>query len=189
MVLTYGTNSTSTVGAVGTVGGAGVLTINGTISATTVGVTNINNLSNVANAFTIPVIDGMVAFTSATPTISVDPTNVPGQIGLEFNGIPITTGNSTTALNKTGSGVLGIGGEQTTFAGAIDVNAGTLAFGSSSGSAAGVGLDWGNTQIVLLSTTVLDTRGLTGTIRFTHGERDCGELFPGHSRHTANRRR
>jgi autotransporter-associated beta strand protein len=164
MVLTYGTNSTSTAGAVGTMGGAGVLTINGTISATTVGVTNINNLANVANAFTTPVIDGMVAFSSATPTIYVDPTNVPGQIGLEFNGIPITNGNSTTALIKTGNGVLGIGGEQTTFAGAIDVNTGSLVFGSSNGSASGVGLDWGNTQIVLASGTILDARGLTGTI-------------------------
>lgn len=156
-VFSYGTNTTTTAGTAGTQGGAGVLTLTGTLSATTAGVANPNNLSNVASAFTIPSISAQVAFTSATPTIFVDPANTPGQIGLEFNGIPITNANSTTALNKTGAGVLGIGGLQTSFTGAINVNQGTLAFGATN-------LVWGGTQISLPNGAVLDTRALLGTI-------------------------
>jgi autotransporter-associated beta strand protein len=156
-VFSYGTNSTTTAGTAGTQGGAGVLTLTGTLSATTAGVTNPNNLSNVASAFTIPSISAQVAFTNATPTIFVDPTNTPGQIGLEFNGVVSTNANSTTALNKTGTGVLGIGGLQTSFAGALNVTQGTLAFGVTN-------LVWGGTQISLANGTVLDTRALLGTI-------------------------
>lgn len=156
-VFSYGTNSTTTAGTAGTQGGAGVLTLTGTLSATTAGVTNPNNLSNVASAFTIPTINAQVAFTNSTPTIYVDPTNTPGQIGLEFNGVVSTNANSTTALNKTGTGVLGIGGLQTSFAGAMNVTQGTLAFGVTN-------LVWGGTQISLANGTILDTRALLGTI-------------------------
>ncbi len=134
--------------------GAGTLTVTGSIASSTVGVSNPNNLGNVAATFDIPVVNGILNMTNATPTVYVDPTNVPGEIGLEMNAVLSTSGNA--ALVKTGSGILGLGA-QTTFAGGINVNQGTVAFGAG-------GAYYPNSRVNLAAGTTFDTRALSGAI-------------------------
>lgn len=141
-------------------GGVGTLTVTGNISASTVGVSNPNNLANVAQTDTTPIVNGFVNLASASPSIYVDPTNVPGQIGLELNAA-LTT--SASAINKTGTGVLGIGAQEpNSFTAGINVTAGTLAFGANN-------VSFPNSTIALASGTVLDTRGLTGLVGSVSG--------------------
>jgi len=119
--------------------GLGTLTISGNISVPTP-----------TETFTVPTINGFLNLGSGN--IAVDPvTSNPGQIGLALQG-----GLSGAAITKTGSGVLGIGGQSATYTAPINVNGGTLAISANLALVGG--------QVVLGSGTTLDTRGLTGTI-------------------------
>ena len=123
-------------------------------TSTTASVSQSAAFDATTTSFTIPTINGQLNLTNATPTIYVDSSSVVGQIGLELNALLTTGGN--VAINKTGAGVLGLGA-QTSFSGGINVNQGTLAFGAAN-------TFFGLSQVNLAANTILDTRGLTGTI-------------------------
>ena len=136
--------------------GAGTLTVTGSVASSTVGVNNPSNLGNVAATFDIPVVNGILNIANATPTVYVDPTNVPGEIGLEMNAVLSTSAN--VAIQKTGSGILGLGA-QTAFSGGINVTQGGVAFGNTLNNAY-----YGNSRVTLAAGTTFDTRALTGVI-------------------------
>ncbi len=165
-IATYGQYATNNTG------GAGVLTVSGQIYAQTLGVTNAGGLANIGQVDTIPTINGLLSMTAATPTIKVDPSNLPGQIGLELNAVLTGVGGSANngaiaiSTGAAAGGVIGLGGQQgaqatgyAPYTGALNVAASTtVAFGAG-------GVNYGGSQVNLgSSTAVLDSRALTGYV-------------------------
>ncbi len=123
--------------------GAGTLTIAGQLTST-----------NNAETYTVPVINGFINLTNATPIIQVD-ANVysPNQVGLTVNANIATT---ASAIAKSGTGWLGIGGQSTNLVGtAFNLNTGGLAYSPSSGSALAIL----GSSVTMAAGTTIDARG------------------------------
>lgn len=157
LILQQPGGSNGNIGAqVGT--GVGALTILGQISS--------NNILAING---VPTINGFIDQKGNGLTVDVTaPASMPLQIALALN----TTLQNTTALTKTGTGVLGVGGRSLTFAGPINVNQGTLAI-----SASGAFLGQGSALVLNESQvkTALDLRGI-GSVTVGSGQ---GSAFIG----------
>ncbi len=126
--------------------GLGALTVAGNITVT-----------NSSSGFDVPVINGFLTLSSATPTISVAAnTALAQQMGLVINA-PITlTAASSTPLIVTGGGVLAIGGDNS-FTNTVNVTGGTTLAFSGTGANGSTGARI-NAQINLAAGTTLDLR-------------------------------
>ncbi len=139
--------------------GTGILTLNGGVTVT------------LGNATTIPYLQGSLLLPVGPHTFNVGTfAAAPGQVGLALNAA--LSGSGT--IEKTGAGILGIGGVSTAYTGTINVNAGAVQFTSMNASLGGASLN-------LAAGMILNAAGFTGTVGSLSGMGTLTSTFAGNA--------